>query len=657
VAVVESGKLVAKYESVPLRRLIRLIWEYKPRILALDNIYELAPSERELARIVSMFPDTVEIVQVTRAPDGTLYDLRALASMLGINVGPKLSPQKTAYIVALLAEKGYGSRVRFLEEKTKIVIRRGRCGSEGGMSQQRYQRRLRAAILRATKRVKELLDKHRFDYDLVFRKSGGGLDSAVFIVYAPRDALNGIIKPHNGNDIIVEIKPVYSSHIVFEKPQRHHEKPRYLIVGIDPGMYTAVAGIDLEGRLVFVESRRGMDRLSIVELIYRHGIPVLIASDVKPAPDLVRKLASSLHVPLFEAPRDMRVEEKQELVERFLARHSTKIQLDSHQRDALAAAIKAYHSLESKLRQAESYVLKLGLDVDLEAVKAAIIRGVSLAEAIEEEIERRIAEAEAEPVLQKRLVRKQNAGEGANRKVEERLRAKLEELEAENRSLQLKVKMLEEEVERLQRELRLVKAELDPQLEAERRVEELKRTLDLVRRELENLRREKIKLEDLFRKTVNYIPEIFLGRVAIGFTLPLLSPEKVKELVRSYGEYLRGALVAIEDINPVYLDQVDILLEKGIAGVLIPRSRLDYKTTFEDRNVPVLPLEDYLLEKFGPLALLRPEAYTEAILKKLLLEEEKKRKEEAKKFLSKDELLKMFEEYRIQRARELFGEA
>ena len=604
-----------------------------------------------------MFPDTVEIVQVTRSPDGTLYDLRALASMLGINVGPKLSPQKTAYIVALLAEKGYGSRVRFLEEKTKIVIRKGRCGSEGGMSQQRYQRRLRAAVLRATKRVKELLDRHRFDYDLVFRKSGGGLDSAVFIVYAPRDALNGIIKPHHGNDIIVEIKPVYSSHIVFEKPQRHHEKPRYLIVGIDPGMYTAVAGIDLEGRLVFVESRRGMDRLSIIELIYRHGIPVLIASDVRPAPDLVRKLASSLHVPLFEAPKDMRVEEKQELVERFLARQGLKIQLDSHQRDALAAAIRAYHSLESKLRQAESHVLKLGLDIDLEAVKAAIVRGASLAEAIEEEIERKIAEAETKPVLQKRLTRKRDTNEEASRKVEERLRAKLEELEAENRSLQLRIKMLEEEVERLQGELRLVKAELDPQLEAERRIEELKRTLDLVRRELENLRREKTEFEDLFRKAVNYILEIGLGRAAIGFALPLLSPEKVKELVRNYGEYLRGALVAVEEVNPVYLDQVKVLLEKGIAGVLLPRNRFEYKSAFEDKLVPVLPLEDYLLEKLGPLAILRLEAYTEVALKRLLLEEEKKRKEETKRFLSKDELLRMFEEYRMQRARELFGEA
>ena len=603
-----------------------------------------------------MFPDTVEIVQVTRAPDGTLYDLRALASMLGINVGPKLSPQKTAYIVALLAEKGYGSRVRFLEEKTKIVVRKGRCGSEGGMSQQRYQRRLRAAILRATKRVKELLDKHQFDYDLVFRKSGGGLDSAVFIVYAPRDALNGIIKPHHGNDVIVEIKPVYSSHVVFEKPQRYHEKPRYLIVGIDPGMYTAVAGIDLEGRLVFVESGRGMDRLSIIELIYRHGIPMLIASDVKPAPDFVRKLASSLHVPLFEAPRDMRVEEKQELVERFLARQGLKIQLDSHQRDALAAAIRAYHSLESKLRQAESYVLKLGLDIDLEAVKAAIVRGTSLAEAIEEEIERKIAEAEPQPILQRRLARKQSIDEEANRKVEERLRAKLEELEAENRSLQLRIKMLREEIERLQGELRLVKAELDPQLEAERRVEELKRTLDLVRRELESLRREKIEFEDLLRKAVNYILEISLGRVAIGFTLPLLSPEKVKELVRNYGEYLCGALIAIEEVNPVYLDHVKALLEKGIAGVLLPRSRFEYESAFEDKLIPVLPLEDYLLEKLGPLAILRAEAYTEAALKRLLLEEEKKRKEETKKFLSKDELLRMFEEYRMQRTRELFGE-
>ncbi|HID41000.1 MAG TPA: DUF460 domain-containing protein, partial [Pyrodictium sp.] len=432
----------------PLYRLIRLIWEYRPDILAIDNIYELASSEKELVKITSMLPPDLNIVQPTRLPDGSLVDLRRLAKLAGLDTGSgKLSPARTAYLTALLASMGYGSRIRFIEEKTRIVIAKSRRLKHGGMSSPRYQRRVRSAVLRAVKDVKRILDRHRLDYDLMFRKSGGGLDSAVFIVYVPRSRLNGIIKPHEDSDVRIEIQPVYSSRIVFETDASDHlnqTKP-YIIVGIDPGISTGVAAVDLNGQPVFAFSRRGIDRSEVIELISRHGIPVLIATDVRPAPVFVRKLAAAMGVPVYEPPASLSVEEKRSIVEEYTRRHPELRRVtDAHVRDALAAAVKALHMHESKMRQIESYTARLGLDIDVDAVKADVIKGATIAEAVERAIHAALNDVGLRSYLVKSVRRQvESASEPQQTENEDqvsRLRMKIERLRAENIALRRRLR-------------------------------------------------------------------------------------------------------------------------------------------------------------------------------------------------------------------------
>ncbi|NPA04563.1 MAG: DUF460 domain-containing protein [Crenarchaeota archaeon] len=654
VAVVEGGALVAKYESVPLRRLLRLIWEYRPRILALDNVYELARNERELAHIVSMMPDDLEIVQVTRSPDGSFHELRSLAAELGIEVGSKLTPGRTAYLAALLAERGYGSRIRFVENKTRIIIRRGRSVGTGGMSQFRYQRRLRAAILRATRRIKERLDRSGLDYDLVFRKSGGGLDSAVFIVYAPRDKLYGIVKPHHGRDIVIDVRPVYSSHIVFEAAGRQASPRRFLIVGIDPGISTAVAAIDINGTLVFTESRRSLDRQEIVSMIYRHGHPVLIATDVKPAPDMVKKLASMLRVPLYEPPNSMSVEEKQEIVEEYLSRSEVRVTLDSHQRDALAAALKAYQVLEPKLRQAESHVARLGLDIDRDAVKAWIIKGASIAEAIENELEKLVnGSAWEEVVVKRRRVQRQEREEGNGSPVNERLLKTIEELEAENRTLRRRLRELQETIKRLEADYWLLKNEFEKTVEVERRVAELRRELEQARRLIDELRRENMEV----LKTAERVKKLSImagrGQVVIGARLRRLSREELRSVKNTFTT-LHGIPVCIDEAyNAAWSDAAEALVREGVAFILLPGDSMKYAGVFEEKDIPVLREDGLVIDKVGELCIVDPAAYIDAARR---LEELRARRSRERR-VSKEDILKLFREYRLKRMRELLKDA
>ena len=666
VALVEDGRLVEKYEQVPLHRLIRLVWELRPEVLAVDNVYELAADSRELGRIASMLPPELSIVQPTRLPDGSLVDVRHLARLAGLDPGRgKLSPGRTAYLVALLASMGYGSRLRFVEEKTRIIVARNRRLKHGGMSSPRYQRRVRAAILRAVKDIKRALDRSRLDYDLMFRKSGGGLDSAVFIVYAPRSRLNGVIKSHEDTDVRIEVQPVYSHRLSFEHPAAPSEKGRkpFIIVGVDPGISTGIAALDLRGRPVLALSRRGLDREEVVELIRSHGIPVMIATDVNPAPDFVRKLAGMLRVPLYTPPASLSVDEKREIFEKLAQRYpGLRRVADSHVRDAFAAAVKAYHYYEAKLRQIDSYLSRISLDIDTEEIKALVIKGKSVAEAVEEAINKALAgEQRAALIVRKR----HGPGEGAQRQTEEKpgsngqQRPREELLVARLNALTARLRELEEELERLRIENRLLAIEYRESLglERDREVAALTERINTLQRELERLREENRRLRE-----ENRLLREALLRAAHGLLVPApildeLDNEDLERLTAHADTY--GKTIAVlRKVNPVALAARLPDAAPRLRALLVPQEKLGPARQAAEKPhlVPVLPAEPYTAAQAGDLALLDPRVIVDAYARLREIEEEIRREQEARKrVLTRDKLRAMLEEYRARRAQKLLA--
>ncbi len=659
VAVVEDGKLIAKHEGTPLHRLIRLVWEYRPDIIAVDNITELASSEHELARLASMLPIETNIVQVTRMPDGSFVDIRRLARLAGLDVGQgKLTPARTAFIAAILASMGYGSHVRFVEEKTKIVISKSRRLKHGGMSNPRFQRRVRAAILRAMKDVKKILDKHRIDYDLMIRKSGGGLDTAVFIVYASREALKGLVKPYEDNDVRIEIKPIYTGRIVFESAENTTGtlKP-YLIVGVDPGISTAVALIDIHGKFVGAISRRGFDRSEVIEYITYHGVPILIATDVRPAPDFVKKLAASLGVPVYEPPASLTVEEKRSLFESYAQKYPSLRRIaDSHVRDAVAAALKAFLSYESKFRQIESYASRIGLEIDVDAVKADVVKGATIAEAVERAINQLLNGVTPNTFLVKSVRREgereqaQDQASEREREEKERLRREIEKLRAENRVLRSKLEELVETVNRLESEYRLFRLEHREAIERDREVTRLANELALLRSELERERERAERLGKLVKSLTDSILLIAKGAAVPVLVLKELDSDGFNRLVtvaRSYGRIA----VKIEAVNPVQWKLRGRELKELVIAVLLPRSQLDRREVIEQYMIPVLEAEKYILIEAEELAVADSALVVDAYER---LEQLKRKARESRvKRVDKETLLRIISEYRSRRAKTL----
>lgn len=139
----------------------------------------------------------------------------------------------------------------------------------------------------------------------------------------------------------------------------------HLIIGVDPGVYTAYAALDLNGNLISSGCEKEASHERIVEIISKLGKPSLIATDVCPAPDFVQKVAARFHARLHVPERSMLVEEKKEI--------GKEIQ-NPHVRDALAAATKAYRHYENTMRRIEHSDTAF----DKELIKHLFIQGYSV---------------------------------------------------------------------------------------------------------------------------------------------------------------------------------------------------------------------------------------------------------------------------------------
>ncbi len=382
----EKGDIIEKMDNCPLSRVIRLAWEQEISIIATDNIYELGSNDREIIKAISLLPDNVEVVQVTYI-NGEFRDIRDVAKNYGIDIQGKPNSTKTAYLAAILALKGAGTKIKLIENKTKIVISRGRHLGPGGMSSNRYKRHIRGLLLRVFKQVKESLDKNNIDYDVIVKRTKSGIENATFIVYAPRESLFGIVKKMKGHDVNLEIKPVYKTKIEFGDKKINNSKP--LIVGIDPGLEVGISVLDLYGNPILLTSRRSVDREDIIMLLREKGLPVLLATDVNPLPDAVKKLSAALKAKVYIPEKSLSVDEKQQLLNDYCDRFNLNIS-DPHIRDSLGAALKAYKDLEKKLRQGDSVIRRFEIDIDEDKVFRCIMDGNTIAECIEKEIENKL---------------------------------------------------------------------------------------------------------------------------------------------------------------------------------------------------------------------------------------------------------------------------
>jgi predicted RNase H-like nuclease (RuvC/YqgF family) len=629
-----EGRIVEKLESASLARILRLAWEYRPAAIGTDNPYELAESQRDLARILELLPPGTRLVQVN-VVEGRPVGLREAAVRAGLRVEQgKLTPGRTAYLAALLASRGYGAPLELVGERTIITVSRGRWSRSGGMSEDRYQRRIRASVRRAAEKVREALDRAGLDYDVVYRESEGGIDSAVFTVYAPRERLVGVVRPHRGVDYTISIRVAHRGEVRLagsgaEKPQRP------LIVGLDPGQTTGLAVIDLHGRVLLTTAGRGLDRGSIIEILESLGRPVIVAVDVDEVPEAVKKLAAQFNAELYHPDKPMSVAEKVNLASKALG---GRLPSTTHERDALAAAYRAYLNLQSKLRHLDSYLSKFDFDLDPQRVKEAVIRGVTVAEAVERELERILNPPEAKPEPPRR-----QAEEAKECPVSMAERIHL--LEAEVMRLRGEVERERRRAERLQVELEECRASTSRRLGRRPDTAALEAEARRLAERVSRLEAEASTLKNMLERLSTLALRAGRGEVLAARILPALTRSKLRESIEKDGPLREGEVIVVE--NPGHFDRevLDELEASGVRAVLLQGWRggsLRLARELKKRTIPLLPLEDYLVDVVASHAFIDSSVLEDAEEWVRMVEEERAR--------SLD-LERIVREYREERAR------
>jgi predicted RNase H-like nuclease (RuvC/YqgF family) len=544
--VVINENLDILYESVevPLKGLIRIAWEFRVDRIGMDNIFELAPTKKYLSKIFELFPSNTLVYQVTLESERFIDSLKQ-AEKIGISVVSKPKPLQTAYICAMLALNNVGTVVRGVGTRTKIIVSRARSPGSGGSRASIFARGMRTAILRAVKEIRKRLDEAQILYDIILKRGRGGLESAVLVAYADIATIKKFVKPFHGNDIRVFVKPEFMTIEFVDKEQAK----RPVIVGIDPGIETGVAIVDLSLKQCYTFSSREFDKLSIINKVYAIGTPVLIATDKNPSPDTVKKIASILGLQLYVPQRSLTVKDKEELINWVLKRGIAIEIKTTHERDALAAALRAYKAFEKKLIEVERKIAELGLDVDVDDIKLQILKGKTVNEAIEYAIEEHLKNIYYSNDASTGITFFRNITDTIN--YSERIKLleeRLSELIKERELLKKRITELESRLQDLEFEKKFeIKNAIDIEIARDRTVNELKEQLKKLRSYISALE-DKLRAYEEERKNIgNLLKGIANGELLL---VPVAKDMEPHEAIR------------IGDVNIVLVSKSFIELDK-----------------------------------------------------------------------------------------------
>ncbi|NMG83240.1 MAG: DUF460 domain-containing protein [Methanosarcinales archaeon] len=356
---VEKLRMLSKY------KLLKLIHEYKPDILATDNIYELASGKKELTSDLQKLPSSTRIVQVTGGEH--MKSLPGIAKAYGISIN-RFDPVDEAYACALLAQIGVGDVLEAFENATRITVTRARSLGRGGWSQNRYRRKVHGTVREKTRDIEAYLKEytltHHASYTLKVVRGYGGYSKGEFIIQVPKNKL----RIHGGHygDAQVEVKSIEKDRFKF-KPLTKPKHP-YIIVGIDPGTTTAIAVLKLDGERLHLGSSRTTSTADTIETLSNLGRPLVIATDVNPIPHGVERIRRSFSAVPCIPPESLSIEEKIELTQ-------DTGYANAHERDALAAALYAYKKYKNKFVQIER---KLDNYANSDEIKAKVVKGESI---------------------------------------------------------------------------------------------------------------------------------------------------------------------------------------------------------------------------------------------------------------------------------------
>jgi uncharacterized protein len=584
--VILEADAASNYHMISRHKLIRLIRERQPQIVAMDNVHELASDRKELVNLLRRLPSATKLVQVTGGdrPES----LVKVARWHGIAFDRSKSLEE-ADACARLAAKGVGAVLSAFEDRTWIKVSRRRSPGRGGWSQNRYSRKIHGAVKGLAREVERQLREAGLEYTSRAVEGIGGYTRAEFVVDAARDKVH--IDPGYYCDAQLKIQSIERPDLQF-KPLL--QRRGYIIVGLDPGTTTGIAALDLRGALIDLISARAMSSSDVIEWIAARGRPLVVATDVFPTPGAVEKVKRSFNAVLFTPGADVPAEEKIALGKEFGYKND-------HERDALAAAISAFKRHKNKFQQVEK---KVPAEIDPDEVKALVVRGYPIENAIAEFTEIPVPKTQPIALPEAALVvPEMEAVRRQNQQLMEQvrtLRAYLEEIRTELQSKDAVVHDLNAKLDRLKdKNAREVKRDHEIRI----REKEIERLRSLLRSERKYIK--KLKKSLASQKKAERIEELKgLRRITL---LDAFTRESVI-LALEQERIGKEDMVFLEDASGGGKNAADLLMGRGIAAVITDSDMaLGVRDHFQECGIPVFSTKEMPVLRIDGLPFVRPD--------------------------------------------------
>lgn len=124
-----------------------------------------------------------------------------------------------------------------------------------------------------------------------------------------------------------------------------------IIVGIDPGTTVGYAVLDTHGEILDISSHRGLSMSDLIARLSVHGLPLLIGTDKKSVPALIKKVNASVGAKIVAPKNDLSISDK---------KNFSKQSSNDHERDSLAAAYHAYKSVRKTISKIDEFLTENG---------------------------------------------------------------------------------------------------------------------------------------------------------------------------------------------------------------------------------------------------------------------------------------------------------
>ena len=622
--VILEGDATALHHMISRHKLIRMIRERQPEMVAMDNVHELAQSHKDLINLLRRLPPSTKLVQVTGGdrPES----LVRLARWNGITFD-RTKPLEEAEASARLAARGVGAVVSAFEDKTLIKVSRRRSLGRGGWSQNRYTRKIHGAVMALAREVEKQLREAGLEYSLRAVEGLGGFTRAEFVVEASRDKVH--INPGYSVDAQLKMQSIERPALQY-KPLLHRRG--YIIVGLDPGTTTGIAALNLRGELVDLISSRAMSSSDVIEWIAARGRSLIVATDVSPTPGAVEKVKRAFNAVLFSPGADMAGEEKIALGRELGYKND-------HERDALAAALAAFRKYKNKFIQVEK---KAPAEVDPDEIKALVVRGYS--------IENAIAEFSHPPPAEGRPAAPAPPAPDPDTAA---LRQHIQQLSEQVKTLRTYVDELQAQLAKKDADLQKANVRLDRLKDKTSR--EIKRDHEIRIRDKEIVRlrsilrserkyTKKLKKNAVARKKAERIEEVKgLRRLK---PVAAFSKEAVLAAAERYN-LAEGDLVLLEDASGGGKSTAEMFRERGVAAIVaegeMAQAMQEY---FLDLGLPVFTSAEIAVQRIDSLPFIRPEELEAARERWEVQQKARQARLEAEKLES------LFQDYKVERMKE-----